>query len=160
MYPVHFSISNISCLLITSEKSLFLTFIKVYNIIHEAQINTMDINFDHTYTQCLGIHIYTFTKTSNECKLISLEIFFFWKGVVWGWCTGHRYVDRGYLHPSSSSELSPLPQFGTWLQANSLWMQYSLFEQRKKSQLTAKTEKKLLLPALMLYFFFSNESKN
>lgn len=43
MYPVHFSISNISCLLITSEKSLFLTFIKPYNIIHEAQINTMDI---------------------------------------------------------------------------------------------------------------------
>lgn len=80
MYPVHFSISNISCLLITSEKSLFLTFIKVYNIIHEAQINTMDINFDHTYTQCLGIHIYTFTKTSNECKLISLEIFFFGRG--------------------------------------------------------------------------------
>lgn len=140
MYPVHFRISNISCLLITSEKSLFLTFIKVYNIIHEAQINTMDIILTIPLHNALA---YTFTKTSNECKLISLEIFFFWKGVVWGWCTGHRYVDRGYLHPSSSSELSPLPQFGTWLQANSLWMQYSLFEQRKKSQLTAKTEKKI-----------------
>lgn len=154
MYPVHFRISNISCLSITSEKSLFLTFIKVYNIIHEAQINTMDINFDHTYTQCLGIHIYTFTKTSNECKLISLEIFFLEGGGL-GVMRWTQICRQGVL--TSLLFIWVVPPSTVWDLVTGQLAVDAVFTFWATEEITAhcKNRKKIVITCLNAVFFFS-----
>lgn len=61
MYPVHFRISNIKFPInyFRKKPTVFLTFIKVYNIIHEAEINTMDIILTIPIHNALA---YTYTK--------------------------------------------------------------------------------------------------
>lgn len=153
MYPVHFSISNINCLLITSA---YFWHLSKYIISYMRLKLTQWIWFWlYLYTMPWHTHIQNIYKTSNEYKLISLEIFFFgrgWKNLgVMHWT---QICRQGVL--TSLLFVRVVPPSTVWDLVTGQLAVDAVFTFWATEEITAhcKNRKKLLLFALMQYFFF------